>query len=132
MGADQGISLEQLVLDNEWISYYNYVARGIEVNADTIGLEALMEAGIKGNFLDNDHTLDYWQDSYLQSNIFMRDNFTNWTNMGQPELLDRAHAFVEDATRGYKDRTPVISQSLCDDIDRIVSDATREIMRLNK
>lgn len=132
VGADQGISLEQLVLDNEWVNYYNYVARGIEVNADTIGLDAIMEAGIKGNFLDNDHTLDYWQDSYLQSNIFLRDNFTNWTNMGQPELLDRAHAFVEDATRGYKDRAPVISQSLCDDIDRIVADATREIMSTSK
>ena len=128
VGADQGISLEQLVLDNEWVNYYNYVAQGIEVTEDTIGLDAIFEAGIKGNFLDNDHTLDYWQDSYLQSNIFMRDNFNNWTNMGQPELLDRAHAFVEDATRGYRERTPVISPSLCEEIDRIVNDAVAEIM----
>ncbi|MCI6018128.1 MAG: trimethylamine methyltransferase family protein [Clostridiales bacterium] len=128
VGADQGISLEQLVLDNEWISYYNYIISGFEVSPDTIGLDAIHEVGIKGNFLDNDHTLDYWQESYLQSKIFLRDNFANWTKASQPELLDRAHAFVESATAGYKDRQPVISQSLCDELDRIVDDAVKEVM----
>lgn len=129
VGADQGISLEQLVLDNEWIDYYNYIAGGFEVSADTIGVEAIMEAGIKGNFLDLDHTLDYWRESYHQSEIFMRDNLANWTAHSKPELLDRAHSFVEEVTKGYKDRQPVISAGLCDELDRIVKDATDEIMR---
>jgi len=129
VGADQGISLEQLVLDNEWITYYNYITSGFEVSEDTIGFDAVMEAGIKGNFLDNDHTFDYWQESYLQSKIFLRDNFANWTAAAQPELLDRAHDFVESATTGYRDRNPVISPSLCEEIDRIANDAKKEIMK---
>lgn len=130
VGADQGISFEQIVLDNEWISYFNYIISGFEVSKDTIGLDAIMEAGIKGNFLNNDHTLEYWQESYLQSKIFLRDNFANWTAASQPELLDRAHDFVETATAGYRERQPVISQSLCDEIDQIVDDAIKEIMAL--
>ena len=86
VGADQGISLEQLILDNEWIEYYNYIVRGFEVTPDTIGLDAIAEAGIKGNFLDLDHTFEYWRESYLQSDIFLRDNFANWTAHSQPEL----------------------------------------------
>lgn len=128
VGADQGISLEQLVLDNEWIEYYNYIARGFEVSEDTIGLEAIAEAGIKGNYLDLDHTFEYWRESYLQSNIFLRDNFANWTSHNQPELLARAHEFVETATAGYEQREPVISPSLCDELDYIVKQATEEIM----
>lgn len=132
VGADQGISLEQLVLDNEWINYYNYIAAGFEVSEDTIGLEAICEAGIKGNYLELDHTFDYWKESYLQSDIFLRDNFANWTSHSQPELLERAHSFVEEKTIGYKDREPVLSPSLCEEIDRIVKDATDEIMRLSQ
>lgn len=129
VGADQGISFEQMVLDNEWVKYYNYITSGIEVTEETIGLDAIAEVGIKGNFLDCDHTFDYWRESYLQSDIFLRDNIVNWTNQSQPELLDRAHAFVEEKTKDYKNRQPVISQSLCDEIDRIVQDATAEIMK---
>lgn len=128
VGADQGISLEQLVLDNEWIDYYNYIVSGFEVSAGTIGVEAIMEAGIKGNFLDNDHTFDYWKESYHQSEIFMRDNLANWTAHAKPELLDRAHDFVETVTKDYKNRQPVISASLCQELDRIVAAATAEIM----
>lgn len=127
VGADQGVSLEQLVLDNEWISYYNYIVSGFEVSPDTIGLDAIEEAGIKGNFLDSDHTLDYWKESYLQSKIFLRENFANWTEASKPQLLERAHEFVEAATKDYKNRQPVISPSLCEEIDRIVSDAVKEI-----
>lgn len=127
VGADQGISLEQLVLDNEWIEYYNYIVRGFEVSEDTIGLEAIAEAGIKGNYLDLDHTFEYWRDSYLQSNIFLRDNFANWTSHSKPELLDRAHDFVEKATAGYEQREPVIPAAVCDELDYIVKQAVEEI-----
>lgn len=131
VGADQGISLEQLVLDNEWIEYYNYIVRGFEVSEDTIGLDAIAEAGIKGNYLDLDHTFEYWRESYLQSDIFLRDNFANWTSHSQPELLERAHAFIEKATAGYEYRDPVISPALCAELDYIVKQATEEIMKGN-
>lgn len=129
VGADQGISLEQLILDNEWIEYYNYIVRGFEVTPDTIGLDAIAEAGIKGNFLDLDHTFEYWRESYLQSDIFLRDNFANWTAHSQPELLDRAHDYLEQVTAGWEQREPVIPPSICEELDRIVKDAKQEIMR---
>ena len=129
VGADQGINLEQLVLDNEWISYYNYIVSGFEVSEDTLGLDAVMEAGVRGNFLNSDHTLDYWQESYLQSRIFLRDNFANWTAASQPELLKRAHEFVEDKTAGYRERQPVIAPSLCEELDRIAAEAEAEVKK---
>lgn len=126
VGADQGNSLEQLVIDNEWIKYYNYIAGGFEVSEDTIGIEAIQEVGIKGNFLDHDHTFDYWRESYLQSDIFYRDNFTNWKNESYHELLDRAHEYVEKAVKGYKEMPPVVSESIKEELDRITQDAIKE------
>lgn len=128
VGADQGISLEQLVLDNEWIEYYNYIIKGIEVSEETIGLDEILETGIGGNFLNSDHTFDYWKDSYLQSEIFTRNNFRNWINLEKRDILSRAHDFVEESTKDYQKREPVISASLCEELDRIVDEAIREIM----
>ena len=128
VGADQGISLEQLALDNEWINYYNYITKGFEVSEDSIGLDVIREVGIRGNFLSEEHTLDWMHESYLQPGIFLRDNWTNWTGGSQKELLERAHDLVETATDGYLNREPVISESLCEEIDRIIADAREEIL----
>lgn len=126
VGADQGNCLEQLVIDNEWIKYYNYIVKGFEVSEDTIGLDALQEVGCCGNFLGHDHTLDYWRDNYLQSDIFYRNNYTNWVNESRHELLDRAHQFVEEAIKDYKNMEPVVSSSKKEEMDRIVADAIKE------
>lgn len=127
VGADQGNSLEQLVIDNEWIKYYNYVMRGFEVTEDTVALDVLQEVGHRGNYLDHDHTLDYWRESYLQSDVFYRNNFTNWVNESRHELLDRAHQFVEKAISGYKNMEPAVSSSKKEEMDRIVADAVKEV-----
>ena len=128
VGADQGISLEQLALDNEWINYYNYITKGFEVSEDSIGLDVIREVGIRGNFLSEEHTLDWIHESYFQPGLFLRDNWTNWTGGSQKELLERAHDLVETATDGYLNREPVISESICEEIDRIIADAREEIL----
>lgn len=128
VGADQGANLEQLVIDNEWIEYYNYITRGFEVSADSIGLDTIFDVGIKGNFLSEEHTVEYMRESYLPSNLFLRESWDSWTRSGQKELLDRAHEYVESVTTGWKNREPVLEPSLCQEMDRIVACAEEEIL----
>lgn len=128
VGADQGISLEQLVIDNEWINYYNYIVKGFEVNEDTIGVDVIKSVGIKGNFLAEEHTLDYMYDSFVPSKIFTREDWNSWINSGSSSIYDRAHEYVETVTAGYKDVQPLISADLCDELDRIVKEAEKEIL----
>ena len=41
VGADQGFSFAQLVLDDAWLDAMNYALAGFEVNEDTLGLDTL-------------------------------------------------------------------------------------------
>lgn len=127
VGADQGFSFEQLVIDNEWIDYYNYIVSGFEVSEELIGYDVIEEIGIAGNFLGEEHTVENMRSSYWMSSIFNRDDWSNWVANGKKDVYIRAHEFVEEATRGYKDMQPVISSSLCDELDRITAEAYKEM-----
>jgi trimethylamine--corrinoid protein Co-methyltransferase len=129
VGADQGNSFEQLVLDNEFAEYYNHIVSGFEVSPETIGLEAIREVGIGGNYLAEEHTGRYLRESFKASRIFLREGWTSWINGGGTGILDRAHAFVEDATAGYRQREPVIPAALLAEMDYIVDAAKEELQR---
>lgn len=127
VGADMGFSFEQLVLDNEWLDYYNYIVSGFDVTEEMIGYDLIEEVGIAGNFLGEEHTVEYMRESYWISDIFNRDDWSNWVQKGKRDVYNRAHEFVERVTAGYRNMEPVISQSLCDDLDKIAKEAKAEI-----
>lgn len=127
VGADQGFSYEQLVIDNEWIDYYNYIVSGFEVSEALIGYDMIEEVGIGGNFLGEEHTVEYMRESYWLSNLFNRDDWGNWVSKGFKSIYDKAHEFVEEVTEGYRELEPVQSPSVCEELDRIVQEAYREV-----
>ena len=127
VGADQGFSFEQLVIDNEWIDYYNYIVSGFDVTEEFIGYDMIESVGIAGNFLGEEHTVEHMRDSYWVSEIFNRDDWSNWVSKGSKDIYDRAHEFVLEKTAGYREMQPVLSPSLCDELDRIVKEAYAEI-----
>lgn len=131
-GADQGFSFEQLVIDNEWIDYYNYIISGFEVSEETIGLDVIREVGIAGNFLGEEHTVEHLRESYWISDIFNRCDWANWLENGGKTIYDTAHAFVERVTEDYRDLKPVASAAVCSALDEIVREAGEELAMIQR
>lgn len=127
VGADQGISLEQLVLDNEFISSYNYIMEGFEVNEETLAFDLVKAVGIGGNYIAEEHTVEHMSDSYFPSNIFLRNSYDSWLGINKKTAYDLAHDFVEDVTAGYMDMEPVVSPSLFEDLTRLRNEAFKEL-----
>lgn len=127
VGADQGFSYEQLVIDNEWLDYYNYLVGGIEVTRETIGLDTIREVGIAGNFLDAEHTVEHMRASYWFSTLFNRQAFTNWEAEDRQTIYERAHRMVEQVTTGYREMEPVAEAGQCAALDAILSEAFAEM-----
>ena len=126
VGADQGFSYEQLVIDNEWLGYLNYIMSGFDVTEESIGYDVIKEVGIMGNFLGEEHTVEYMRDSYWVSEIFSRYDWSNWQINGSKTILERSHEFVEHVTADYKNIEPVLSADKCKELDKIVAQAYRE------
>jgi len=126
VGADQGFSFEQLVIDNEWLGYLNYIIEGFDVTEETIGYGVIKDVGVAGNFLGEEHTVEHMRGSCWISEIFGRRDWDNWRRDGEQTILDRAHAFVESATAGYRETEGVLDEATRGELKKIVDAAYRE------
>lgn len=127
VGADQGFSYEQLAMDNDWIDYYNYITKGFEVSEEAIGFDVIKDIGIAGNFLGEDHTIEYMRDNYWKGALNNNLDWANWQNNGSLSITDRAHSFVEKVTKDYKKMEIVIEQQKADELDKILKNAFDEV-----
>jgi len=128
VGADMGFSMEQLVLDNEWIDSYNRIMDGFEVNTETIAEELIHELGIGANFIAEEHTEAHLRDSLWQTRLFNRNGWENALPLGGVPLLDRAHARVEALTIGYRKMEPVVDAATCERLDYLAKCAREDIL----
>jgi trimethylamine--corrinoid protein Co-methyltransferase len=127
-GADQGFCFEQLALDDEWLGYMNYMMEGFEVNEETLALDVIREVGIGGNYLAEEHTVEFMAESRHRDKLFKREFFSadghkNTSN----DILLRARDFVEKSTQGYKDARPVIDDELVKELDKIYEHAKAKL-----
>ncbi|OUP52069.1 hypothetical protein B5F17_10500 [Butyricicoccus pullicaecorum] len=121
VGADQGFSFAQLVLDDAWLDAFNYTLQGFTVDEDTLGFETIEEVGIGGNFLSEWHTVEYMRASWWKHDLFPRQTFQD----GEPiqtarqRAQERAQAIIEE----NRTDEPVIDGAQCAMLDKIVQDA---------
>ncbi|MGM0653312.1 MAG: trimethylamine methyltransferase family protein [Bacillota bacterium] len=85
-----------LVMCNDYIGYARYVGKGIKINDDTLGLDAIDEAGIGNNFLTSDHTFRHFREEIWQPKYFNRLMWAAWEEKGRESYLDIHRTAVED------------------------------------
>lgn len=129
VGNDQGISLEQLVLDNEYIKNYNYIMSGFDVDEDTLAYEVISEVGIGGDFVAEEHTVAHLGDSTINGNLFNRGSYEAWKAKDSISSAEAAHEYVKEATKGYKQMEPVVSPAIFEELNRIKAEGERELAR---
>lgn len=129
VGADMGISLEQLVLDNEWVDSYNYVMEGFTADVENIAEDLIHELGIGGNFIAEEHTVEHLRESQWATRLFNRSAWDAGAIGGGSTLLDRAHQRVEALTAGYGSMEPVLDASACERLEYLVKCASEELVR---
>lgn len=121
VGADQGFSFAQLVLDDAWPDAFNYTLQGFTVDEDTLGFETIEEVGIGGNFLSEWHTVEYMRASWWRHDLFPRQTFQD----GEPIQTARQRAQERAQAIIAENRTdePVIDGAQGAMLDKIVQDA---------
>ena len=90
MASLLGVSFEAFVADNEMLSHVNRLIRGVEVNEELIGLDAIAEviAG-EGHFLGSPHTMAAMQRDYYYPELADRNAPRVWEEAGAPDLWSK-------------------------------------------
>ena len=84
-------SYEKLILDAEMLQMMRVWSDGIQVNDDTLGLDAIREVGPGGHFFGAAHTLERYQDAFYQPLVSDWSNYENWRDAGANQAAERAH-----------------------------------------
>ncbi len=124
VGADQGTSYEQLVIDNEWASALDHIfSHGMEVSEETLGVDVIKRVGILGNFLADEHTVRHMRDTYWHSSIFNHESWDAWMAKGGKDVYARAHEKVEEILAKHYPPAPVVSDEIKAQLDALIADA---------
>lgn len=105
MASLLGASFEAFVADDEMLSHIYRIIRGIEVNEETLGYDAICRAVLgEGHFLGGDHTIASMQRDYFYPRLADRDDPRSWSDKGARELWGRAREKAKNVlARHYPD-----------------------------
>lgn len=130
VGADQGFSFEQLVLDNEWMDYCNYVLNGVAVTPETIAADLIETVGIGGSFVAEEHTARHFRENAFFSRLFNRQGWEAWRAEGSKDAVRRARDFIEATVGEHPELEPACTPAQFKGLNEIMNEATAELARL--
>jgi trimethylamine--corrinoid protein Co-methyltransferase len=91
MASLLGASFEAFVIDNEMLSHVHRMVRGIEVNEETLGFDAIRSAVTgEGHFLGAPHTMSAMQRDYFYPSLADRDAPRVWEEKGARDIWSKA------------------------------------------
>jgi len=121
-GADQGASLEQLVIDNEIAGYVKRLVNGIKVNSETLAVDLIRQTR-SGSYLPTIHTTKHMRSEQWFPTLLNRARWESWIEKGGRDLLSIARERKERILAEHK------PESLDPAIEAKVNDLVKEYMR---
>ena len=86
----RGVAYEQYVIDDEIIGMALRLLKGIQIDEETLGLEAIREVGPSGNFLSSMHTVKFMRREYFRQTLGDRQSREAWEKSGALDGRERA------------------------------------------
>lgn len=88
--AYTSFSLVQLMIDDEIISNVERIARGIEVNEETLSVDLMQKVGPMGNYLKHPRTLKQFRREHATAKLSDRSSRQQWKAAGSKDTNRRA------------------------------------------
>jgi trimethylamine--corrinoid protein Co-methyltransferase len=112
-------SMEMLVVADEIIRDVRFVMGGVEVNEQTLALEAIHRAKPGGGFLADDHTLDNWKWAQWRPKLIDRMRYDGWVQKGSRDMAARARERARDILDEHQ------VPSLPDEAEQVIADSLK-------
>ena len=118
-----GVAYEQYVIDDEIIGMAMRLLKGIQVDEETLGLEAIQEAKPSGNFLSSMHTVQFMRQEYFNQTLGDRQSREAWEKSGSLEGRERARRRAREILKTHtpKGIDPRVDQEIRNRFDIRVS-----------
>jgi trimethylamine--corrinoid protein Co-methyltransferase len=120
-------SLEQLVIDNEIIGIAKRIAKGVEVNEETIAYYVVERVKHGGHFLADKHTAKYYFEEHHIPKLFDRNARGAWEAAGKKDLTIRARETAKKILKEYERRP--LDEDIRKDLRKIMDEARKNLLK---
>ena len=84
------VSALHMVMCNELVGEAKRFLKGIEVDEEHLAEEVIREVGPGGNYLAEEHTMEFFRDEVWFARLANRENYETWTENGSKDMTQRA------------------------------------------
>ncbi len=117
-------SFEKMVLDAELLQMMAEFLNPIEVNEDSLALDAIREVGPGGHFFGAKHTLARYETAFYAPLLSDWSNFESWQESGARTATERAHTLYKAMLAEYQQ--PVLEAARREELEAFVSKRKEE------
>ncbi len=118
-------SFEKMILDAELLQMMAVFLEPIEVNGDTMGVQAIAEVGPGGHFFGVGHTLERFEHAFYTPLVSDWRNFETWDESGQADATQRAHALYKKILSEFE--PPPLDAAIAEELDDFVARRKKEV-----
>jgi len=97
----RAVAYEQYVVDDEIIGMALRLLKGIEIDEETLGFEAIREVGPSGNFLSSMHTIKHMRQEYFRQALGDRQARETWEKAGSLDGRERARRRAKEILKTH-------------------------------
>ena len=116
-----------LLLDDELCGALLRVARGIDVNDETLALDVINKINFSGHYMAEQHTVNHFRSEHFIPKLMPREPYDTWMKAGSRSAVDLAKERVRKILSQHQPRSvdPIIEKAL-DEYRSIVASRTIE------
>ena len=105
-----------LVLDDEICGMVLRMAGGIEVNDETLAMDAIRRVNFAGNYLAEPHTRRHFRQEHYIPRLLVREGYDTWNKDGRRTVLDQARDRMREILAAHQPRQldPAVERGLQD------------------
>jgi trimethylamine--corrinoid protein Co-methyltransferase len=91
-----------LILDDEWCGAMLRLARGIEVNEETLALDLIRRVNFTGNYMSEPHTASFFRKEHFIPKLLPRQPYEAWEKNGSRSAMDLARERVQQILANHQ------------------------------
>ena len=118
------ISAEKFIIDVEVLQMFAEIFKPLEINADTLGIEAIADVGHGGHFFGTQHTLDRFEAAFYSPILSDWSNFENWRDRGSVDATTRASHIFDKVVEAHEN--PALDSDRLEELDAFIAQRTAE------
>lgn len=114
------VSYEKLMMDDELIGMVKRIARGVEVNDETLAYDLIKSVGPQGGYIDHRHTFKNFRKEFYQPLISDRSIPGKWRDEGSLTAEKRANVRWKKLLAEYQE--PMLPADVIRDMEKYIED----------